>query len=82
MEVSIIKYTMQTLTLDLQVNGLSLQVKHSQAAEGQRHRQRYDINIYMLAAVTGTMFYTNKQVFMKGVQWVNNRDDQTVHQED
>lgn len=35
----------------------------------------------MLAAVTGTMFYTNKQVFIKGVQWVNNRDGQIVHQE-
>lgn len=81
-QVNIIKYTTQTLTLDLQVHGLSLQVKHTQVAEGQRHRQRYDINIYMLAADTATMFYTNKQVFIKGVQWVNNKDDQTVHQED
>lgn len=67
-QVNTIKLTMQTLTLDLQVNGSGLHVKHTQVAEGQRHRQRYDINIYMLAAVTGTMFYTNKQVFIKGVQ--------------
>lgn len=74
-QVNTIKFTRQTLTLYLQVNALSLQAKHTQVAKGQRHRLRYDINIYMLAVVTGTMFYTNKQVFINGTQWVNKRDD-------
>lgn len=33
-QANTIKFTMQTLTLDLQVNGLSLQVKLAQVAEG------------------------------------------------